>query len=119
MGKVTIQGLRVSTIIGTLSHERIHRQQLILNISFAYDTAKAAATDDLRYSVDYSAVEKQMVEITEKSSFMLIETLAGKLGEAILKFPGVTGCTVEIIKPAASAFGAVISCFEEFFPEKK
>lgn len=119
MGLITIDDLRVNAIIGTLSDERIHRQQLILNISFSYDACRAAETDDLNFSVDYSAVERKAVEVASGSSFMLVEALAGKLGREIMRFPGVQNCTVTITKPAASAYGAVITYKEEFFPEKK
>lgn len=117
MGTVKIDDLRVSAVIGTLEYEKLHRQQLIIGVEFDYDSRRAAQTDDLFASVDYSAVERKVVENSELSRFELLETLALHLGKTVLGFAGVTRVKISIGKPAASAFGAMISYSEEFFAE--
>ena len=52
MAKITISNLRGNAIIGTLPHERIRRQELILTVEFDYDARAAACGDDLMASVD-------------------------------------------------------------------
>jgi len=115
MGKVKISSLRVNTIIGTLPEERLHRQQLIADLEFEYDAQAAASDDDLNLSVDYSAVEKQVVFLMENSSFALLEALAYAVGREVLTFPQVVRVRVTLTKPAASAYGAMISFTDEFF----
>ena len=119
MGQVTISGLRVNTIIGTLPEERLRKQELIISAVFDYDAAGAAANDDLLASVDYSAVEKCLVSETENSSFQLLEALAAHLGKKILAFAGVRRVEIAIAKPAASAFGAMITYRETFSPQEQ
>ncbi|MBQ9786709.1 MAG: dihydroneopterin aldolase [Lentisphaeria bacterium] len=117
MATITVSNLRVNAIIGTLPDERIHRQNLILTVEFAYDARRAAATDDLTASVDYSAVERAAAECAEKSSFFLVEALAGAIAGKVLAFPGVERVKISIAKPGASALGALITYTEEFFRE--
>ena len=115
MSTININNLQASAVIGTLAHEKIYRQQLIIDVAFDYDAAQAALTDDLFASVDYSAVEKNIVELVEKSRFSLLEALARQIGLTVLAFDRVTRCRVKITKPAASACGAMISFCDEFF----
>ena len=121
MAAVTVKELKINAVIGTLPHERVNRQQIIVDVSFEYDAVKAAETDDLSCSVDYSAVEKAIVDTVEKSSFYLLEALARQIALTVLSFAGVSKVEITIHKPAASAFGALISYTEEFFAgtEKK
>ena len=114
MGKVKINLLHFNAVIGTLPEERIRRQQLIVDLEFDYDAQAAASSDDLNLSVDYSAVEKRVAQLVENSSFALLEALAGAIGREILSFPQVTRTQVTITKPAASAFGGMISFTDEY-----
>ena len=116
MGTIKISHLQVNAIIGTLAHEKIRRQNLLLDLEFDYDSKSAAANDDLFASVDYSAVERAVVKCVNESRFALLETLALAVGRSVLDFEKVERCKVVISKPAASSFGALISYTEEFFP---
>ena len=117
MATITISDLHVNAVIGTLPAERTRRQQLILTVEFDYDAAAAAANDDLFASVDYSAVEKFVVQCVEKSSYFLLEALAAAVGRCILTFPQISSCVVRIAKPGASSCGALISYQAEFHQE--
>ena len=114
MGKVAINCLQIKCIIGTLEHERVTPQKVILDLEFEYDASLASATDDLTGSVDYSAVERAVVSLVSNSSFFLLEKLAGAVAEKVLEFDGVTRVKVSITKPGASAYGAVISFTDEY-----
>ncbi len=116
MGTIKINNLQVNALIGTLAHEKIHRQNLQIDLEFDYDSNEAAANDDLLASVDYSAVEKAVVKCVSESCFALLETLALAIGRSVLAFEKVERCKVVISKPAASSFGALISYTAEFFP---
>ena len=119
MGTVKINDLRVNAVIGTLDHERIHRQELIFDVEFDYDSTRAAGTDDFMTSVDYSAVERCIVESVSASSFKLLEALALFIGNKILDEFAVSRIKITISKPAASAYGALISYTGEFFPGRR
>lgn len=114
MGTIKISNLQLNAVIGTLEHERTHRQKLILTVEFDYDSARAAENDDLFASVDYSAVEREVALLVENSSFFLVEALAKAAAEKVLAFAGVSQVRITIDKPAASALGAMISYSETF-----
>ena len=120
MEKIFIENLKLCAVIGTLPHERIRRQELILTVEFDYDARAAAFGDDLMASVDYSSVEKCVMQCVEKSSFFLLEALAAAIAKEVLAaFAAIERFSITIAKPGASSCGALISYSEEFFPEKK
>src|SRR5262245_6706482 len=112
---VTIQGIAVECIIGVTERERAEPQRLELNLELHFDFADARRSDAIADTVDYRLVRRRTVEACEKSSFQLIETLAGHLAEVILaEFPRIASVRVEVFKPGrltgARTVGAVIVC---------
>ena len=118
MEKIFISNLKINTIIGTLPAERECRQQLIFDIELRCNGRNAEISDALSDAVDYSAVERLVVETVEKSSFFLLEALAGTVGKNVLAIPGIISCVIKISKPGASQYGALISYQSEFFREQ-
>lgn len=116
MDKIFINGMTVSTIIGTLPQERITPQEITIDAILECDMKKAGKSDNLLDAVDYSAVEKNIYEAVKNSSFYLLEALADKIAETVLAFDGVFGVTVKIDKPKAAAFSKSISI--EIYREK-
>lgn len=114
MDKIILEGISVNAIIGTLPHERIRRQQLLIDIELSLDLKKAASTDDLFQSVDYSEIEKRTLDIAENSSFQLLEALAGKVGEMLLSYELVRQAKVSLFKAAGSAAGRGVRIVMEF-----
>ena len=114
MDKIILEGISVNAIIGTLPHERIRRQQLLIDIEISLDLKKAASTDDLFQSVDYSEIEKRTLDIAENSSFLLLEALAGKVGEMLLSYELVRQAKVSIFKAAGSSAGRGVRIVLEF-----
>ena len=109
MDKIFINGMTVSTTIGTLPHERTAPQEITLDVILECDMKKAGETDNLFDAVDYCALEKTVYENVKNSSFFLLEELADKVAENCLAFEGVSGVTVKIDKPKAAAFSKSIS----------
>lgn len=90
MDKIYLKNIKIYTIIGTMPHERINRQSIVIDLTIETSMQKASITDNLYDTVDYSAIEALTVEIAENSSFYLLEALAGAIGRSILdKFPTV------------------------------
>ena len=116
MGKIFLNQLEISTIIGTLPHERTTPQKIIVDAEIAVSMKKAALTDDLCHALDYSVVEQEIVQIAENSSFQLLEALLNKIGNAVVAHREVISCRVRIEKPAASKFGRSVAVEGEFDP---
>jgi len=101
MDKIIISDLRLPVIVGTLPHERERRQEIAIDLELSLDLAAAGRSDDLRNTVDYAEIERRVIELAEKSSFQLLEALAGAIGELVLSFDRIESCRVRITKPRA------------------
>ena len=83
-----LHDLRVDCIIGIWDWERQTRQTIVLDLDMGVDIRAAAASDDLRDTLDYKAVAKRVIAFVEASEFRLVETLAERVAGLILReFP--------------------------------
>jgi len=85
MDKIFLRGLKIETIIGIFDWERSIRQTVILDLEFATDISKAAASDSIDDTLDYKALAKRLIEFVGNSEFQLVETLAEKSAQLILQ----------------------------------
>lgn len=101
MDTIRINALRVKTIIGCNASERTAPQELFITISISIDTWNAAATDDLRNTIDYDQLAQRVTKMAEHTEFMLVETLAQHVADIVLDDLRVQNVTVSIVKPGA------------------
>lgn len=98
---IHIRDLVVTCIVGTLPLERVRRRRVVLNLELTCDLGRAGRTDDLRHTVDYSAVCQRVTARVRDSQFLLVERLAQVVAETCLSFDGVNGVRVVLDKPGA------------------
>jgi dihydroneopterin aldolase len=98
MDKVIIRDLKIETIVGLYAWERIARQTLLLNIDLITDIRQAAKDDDLRFTIDYSAVCTEVTMLVQKRKFQLIETLAEEVAVMIQEKFSVAGLRLAVYK---------------------
>ena len=84
MDIIFLGGLEAETVIGIYDWERTIRQNIFIDLEMAYDIKKAAATDDIAYTLDYKTVSDRVVAFVENSEFLLVETLIEKIAELLL-----------------------------------
>jgi dihydroneopterin aldolase len=101
MDKIFITDLRVDTIIGIFDWERTTRQTVSLDIEMSADIAKAAATGNIEDTLNYKTLSKAIENFIDASEFMLIETMAERVAEIILKDFGVKWVKLTLHKPGA------------------
>jgi FolB domain-containing protein len=101
MDKIIINGLKVDTVIGTLPEERGKTQTLLINLELYLPLQKAGKSDDLSDSVDYSLIESEIIRMSGKSKFFLIERFAEEVADICLKEKLVSKVKVEVSKPGA------------------
>ena len=101
MDKILIRDLAVSTIIGTLPHERNTPRELIVNIELSLDLAPAGNSDDLMRSVDYQDIAEKVILLGKQSQFLLIERFAECTTAICLENALVVSARVTVDKPSA------------------
>ncbi len=101
MDKIFLDELKVDTIIGIWDWERKIRQTVVVDLEMSADIAKAAATDDVKDTLNYKLVAKRLQEFIGNSSFQLVETLAERIAEIVREEFGVAWVRVRVHKPGA------------------
>lgn len=108
-GKIFIEGLEVRCIIGTLPRERKKKQKIVLDLEFPAPVKKPARTDDLRDAVNYKKMADRAALFVAQSRFFLIETLAERLAQKLLREFGLKNLLLRIRKPAALPYTKNVS----------
>jgi 7,8-dihydroneopterin aldolase/epimerase/oxygenase len=100
--RVFLEGLAFYGFHGVNPEERRLGQRFVVDVSIEADLRVAGETDDLARTVSYSAVYRVVRGIVEGPSHQLIETVAERIGAALLEaFPRALGVTVTVRKPHA------------------
>lgn len=98
MDKVKIREFEIEAIVGLYPWERVVRQTLLLDIDLAADIRQAAMGDDLRFTVDYSAVCEAVTVLAQQGKFKLIETLGEKVAQLVIQQFSVSWVRVAVHK---------------------
>mgnify|MGYP003332079985 FL=1 len=98
MDTITLTDLEVHYRVGVPDAERTQPQRLLLNIEMQHDFIRAAATDDLRETIDYYAVSRRLLTFGEGRSWKLIEKLAADIATMVLADFGAESVSVEVKK---------------------
>lgn len=101
MDIVYIRDLRIDTVIGVYDWERQIKQRLSIDLDMGTDIRQAAATDDLRYTINYQAVSDRVIEFVEQFQPQLIETLAEQIATIIMNEFQVPWLRLQISKAGA------------------
>ena len=101
MALIRINDLKVRALIGANSWERVNKQELIINITLEYDASKAYRSDMLKDALNYESVANQIIKITERSRYVLLEKLVHKLLEGLMFDKRVESACVRVDKPQA------------------
>ena len=108
MDKVIIKDLLARGIIGVNDWERKRPQDILINIILFTDTSRAAGTDHINDSVNYSTVAKKVMAHAEAAQRLTVEALANDLAKLCLEEDGVQKVMVRVEKPGAVRFAASV-----------
>ena len=101
MDLVYIHGLEVPAVIGVKGWEREVRQVVRLDLDMAADIAPSAGADDIALALDYRSVAKRLAQFVAESRFHLVETLAERAAEVVMREFGVPWLRLRVGKPGA------------------
>jgi len=101
MDIVFLRDLRIDTVIGIYGWERRTRQTLIFDLEMSADIARAAASDDIKDTLNYKSVAKRLIQFVGESEFQLVETLAERCAQIIREEYGVRWVRLTLNKKGA------------------
>ena len=99
--RVALRGLSGFGRHGVFDFEREQGQRFVADVVCTLDLGRAAATDDLRHTVDYGALAADVVADIEGEPLNLIEALADRIATTCLLRPAVQSVEVTVHKPEA------------------
>jgi len=98
---LTIRGIECFGHHGVFEFERRDGQTFVIDLTLGIDTAPAAASDDLRDTVDYGSLVASVQAAVETDPVDLIETLAQRIAGVCLSDDRVEWASVTVHKPDA------------------
>ena len=101
MDIVFIEDLRIETVIGIYDWERKIKQTIAIDLEMAFDNRKPATSDKIEDTLDYKSVSKRLIAFVENSHFELVETLAERCAETVMREFGVSWLRLKLSKPGA------------------
>jgi dihydroneopterin aldolase len=99
--ELTISGIECFGHHGVFEHERRDGQTFVVDLTLGLDSAPAAASDDLRDTVDYGSLVGQVKAAVESDPVDLIETLVQRIADVALLDIRVEWARVTVHKPDA------------------
>jgi|SRR5215468_3887430 len=86
--KILVEDVRFYAHHGVTSAQQTVGAWFSVDVEMAVDLAPAAASDDIRSTVDYGVVMARIVEVGTKDRVNLLERLAARLAQMLLgEFP--------------------------------
>ncbi len=99
--ELAILGVECFAHHGVFDFERREGQTFVIDLALGVDTSPAAASDDLRDTVDYGSLVGSVKAAVEKDPVDLIETLAQRIADVCLLDGRVEWARVTVHKPDA------------------
>ena len=103
MDIVFINQLQIDTVIGVYEWEKTIKQRLEIDLELATDIRQAAASDDIRLTLDYAAVAERVEQLICAQPIELLETVAERIASMLLEVFATPAVKVRIYKPGAVA----------------
>ena len=99
--RITLTGLRVFGRHGVFEHEKRAGQDFVVDIVAWLDLAPAAASDDLTQTLHYGELAQLAADIVGGEPYDLIESVAGRIADDVLKDERLSAVEVTVHKPSA------------------
>ena len=110
LDELRVTGVECYGYHGVFEHEKREGQPFVVDLTLGLDTRAAAASDDLRDTVDYGSLVAAVKAAVEADPVDLIETLAQRLSDVCLRDVRVEWARITVHKPDApieATFGDV------------
>ncbi len=101
MDKLKIRGIKLNTLIGIYDWEKLHAQDLLLDITLQTNAKRIAEKDDIQQAIDYDKLLQHILAFVHHNHFLLIETLVEKIAEQVLEYFPTTWVQITLHKTGA------------------
>jgi dihydroneopterin aldolase len=98
---IKLSGISAVGYHGVLEQERHDGQRFIVDVALHTDIRPAAAGDDLTKTANYAELADQVEAIITGEALQLIETLAERIADHVLRTFSVAAVEVTVHKPQA------------------
>lgn len=98
---LAVSGVECFAHHGVFEFEKREGQIFVVDLRIGVDTAPAAASDDLRDTVDYGTLVAEVKACVERDPVDLIETVAQRIADVCLLHDRVEWAEVTLHKPDA------------------
>jgi dihydroneopterin aldolase len=99
--RIELRGLAVRGHHGVFEHERRDGQEFVADITVWIDLDRAAASDNLDDTLDYSELAQRAAAIIGGPPKRLIEAVAGEVADDVMRDDRVHAVEVVLHKPQA------------------
>jgi 7,8-dihydroneopterin aldolase/epimerase/oxygenase len=99
--ELSVIGIECWAHHGVFEHERHDGQRFVIDLTLGVDTATAAASDDLRHTIDYGSLVAEVTAAVQRDPVDLIETLGARIAGVCLLDARVEWARVTVHKPDA------------------
>ncbi len=101
LDSIVLRGIRARGRHGVHALEREQGQEFVVDVTLRLPLVQAAASDDVADTVHYGELADEIVAIVAGDPVNLIETLAARIADAVLRDPRVRLVEVTVHKPQA------------------
>lgn len=95
---IKIKNLRLTTIIGIYDWEKTLNREIIINLKITTDLDPSKINDDIKNTIDYEEICKNIRKIVASSKAELVETLAEEIISEMMNNKHIKECHLEIDK---------------------
>ncbi len=96
--RIELRGLRVVGTHGVLAEEQVRGQPFEVDLELDADLRPAAASDDLRDTIDYGTLIERVAAVVAGERHALLERVAERIADTVLADDRVRSVTVTLRK---------------------
>lgn len=99
MDILLMHGMKIESTLGVYAWERIHPQQLLLDLDITLPHSRAFVSDDIADTVNYAQLAEELRAHTATLQCCLLEALAEEIARFVMHEFAVPKIKVRLIKP--------------------
>lgn len=101
--RIFIEELTVFARIGVYDWEQQIKQRLVFDLEMAWDSRKAAKTDNVADCLNYAEVCDFIIDYVQSKPFLLLERVANEVAEQLQQKFQISWLRLKLSKPKAVA----------------